>query len=124
MRYDVKLIIERKPPPTLNRITNMHWATRRKLKKLWEEEVAVAALNAGRPKFKRTEVQIVLYYAQKRKRDQDNLMGSAGKLLLDGLRYAGVIPDDDMQTISLPEIMVKIDRKNPRVEIWLRELAG
>lgn len=50
-------------------------------------------------------------------------MGSAGKFLLDGLRYAGVIPEDDLETVVLPEIMVKIDRENPRVEIWLKDLT-
>ena len=123
MEYDAKLVIERKPPPTLNQIKNMHWGTRRRLKELWQQEVAVAAIQAGRPKFERTTVQIVLFYDIKRKRDQDNLMGSAGKFLLDGLRYAGVIPEDDLETVVLPEIMVKIDRENPRVEIWLKDLT-
>lgn len=123
LEYDAKLVIERKPPPTLNQIKNMHWGTRRRLKELWQQEVAVAAIQAGRPKFERTKVQIVLFYDIKRKRDQDNLMGSAGKFLLDGLRYAGVIPEDDLETVVLPEIMVKIDRENPRVEIWLKDLT-
>jgi Holliday junction resolvase RusA-like endonuclease len=123
LEYDAKLVIERKPPPTLNQIKNMHWGTRRRLKELWQQEVAVAAIKAGRPKFERTKVQIVLFYDIKRKRDQDNLMGSAGKFLLDGLRYAGVIPEDDLETVVLPEIMVKIDRENPRVEIWLKDLT-
>lgn len=123
LEYDAKLVIERKPPPTLNQIKNMHWGTRRRLKELWQQEVALAAVRAGRPKFDKTEVQIVLYYDKARRRDQDNLMGSAGKFLLDGLRYAGVIPEDDLETVVLPEIMVKIDRENPRVEIWLKDLT-
>lgn len=123
LEYDAKLVIERKPPPTLNQIKNMHWGTRRRLKELWQQEVALAAVRAGRPKFDKAEVQIVLYYDKARRRDQDNLMGSAGKFLLDGLRYAGVIPEDDLETVVLPEIMVKIDRENPRVEIWLKDLT-
>ena len=46
LEYDAKLVIERKRP-TLNQIKNMHWGTRRRLKELWQQEVAVAAIQAG-----------------------------------------------------------------------------
>lgn len=121
--YNARLVINRRPPPTLNQIKNMHWGTRRRLKELWQQEVALAAVRAGRPKFDKAEVQIVLYYDKARRRDQDNLMGSVGKMLLDGLRYAGVIPEDDLSTVVLPAIKVEIDRDNPRVEILLRDLS-
>ncbi|HHY37182.1 MAG TPA: hypothetical protein GX518_05790 [Firmicutes bacterium] len=121
MEYE--LVINRKPPPTLNQIKDMHWGTRCRLKEMWQQEVAVAAMNVGRPKFIQTEVQIVLFYDRERKRDQDNLMAAAGQFILDGLRYADVIPDDDLSTVVLPEIRVEIDREKPQVEIWLKDLA-
>lgn len=120
----VQLVIPRKPPPTMNRIKNMHWSKRRKLKELWQDEVALAALQAGRPIFKRARVQIILYYSAARRRDADNIIAGAGKMLLDGLRYAGVIPDDDMETIELPEPIVEIDRKHPRVVLEITELGA
>jgi Holliday junction resolvase RusA-like endonuclease len=122
MGESVVLSIPRKPPPTMNRIQSMHWSKRRKLKELWQQEVAVAAIQAGRPRFKRARVQIVLYYSAARRRDSDNILAAAGKFLLDGLRYSDVIPDDDQTTIELPEPIVEIDRKNPRVELEITEL--
>jgi hypothetical protein len=50
-------------------------------------------------------------------------MAAAGQFILDGLRYADVIPDDDLSTVVLPEIRVEIDREKPQVEIWLKDLA-
>jgi len=122
MGKTVILTIPRKPPPTINRIQSMHWAKRRKLKQLWQEEVAVAAMQAGRPTFTRARVQIILYYSAARRRDSDNMLAVAGKFLLDGLRYADVILDDDQATIELPEPIVEIDRKHPRVELEITEL--
>lgn len=118
----VVLTIPRNPPPTGNVVQRFHWTQRAELKKLWADEVSIAAMQAGRPKFKRAKVQLVLYYRQRRVRDSDNLMAGAGKLLLDGLRYANVIPDDDQTTIELPEPIVKIDKRNPRVEIELESV--
>ncbi len=46
-------------------------------------------------------------------------MAAAGQFILDGLRYADVIPDDDLSTVVLPEIRVVIEREKPQVEIWL-----
>lgn len=124
MGETVRLVIPRKPPPTMNRIQSMHWAKRRKLKEMWQQEVAIATIAAGSPTFKRARVQIILYYSAARRRDSDNVIAAAGKMLLDGLRYAGVIPDDDQSTIELPEPMIELDRKNPRVEIELTDLGG
>jgi len=122
MTPTVTLVIPRKPPPTYNRLNKMHWAKRRDLKTTWEWEVLDAAARAGRPTFQRARIQIVLYYGLARRRDPDNLLGGAAKFLLDGLRLAKVIPDDDLTTIELPEVQVEIDRKNPRVEIEITSL--
>ena len=119
-----RLVIPRKPPPTGNRLSRLHWTKKREIKKLWQDEVAIAAILAGKPRLQRAKVQIVLYYRVIRRRDSDNLMGGAGKFLLDGLRYAGVIPDDDQLTIEVCEPKVVIDRERPRVEIELTELEG
>lgn len=87
------------------------------------QEVVVAAMQAGRPKFDRARVQLRLFYKQRRKRDTDNLMAGAGKFILDGLKAANVIPDDDQSTIEVPEPIVEIDPENPRVEIEIRALS-
>lgn len=119
----VTLIIPRTPPPSLNQMNRMHWAERKRHKDLWAEEIAVAAIEAGQPRFRRAEVRLRLYYRTHRRRDVDNTIGGPAKLILDGLRDAGVIPDDDTGTIRLPEPIIGVDPDNPRVEIELRELG-
>src|SRR5690606_14960932 len=112
------------PPPSLNQMNRMHWAERKRHQDLWAEEIAYAALEAGRPRFRRAEVRLRLYYRTNRRRDADNAIGGPAKLILDGLRDAGVIPDDDTNTIRLLEPVIGVDKENPRVEIELRELDG
>jgi len=105
-------------------MNRMHWAERKRHKDLWAEEIACAAREAGRPRFRRAEVRLRLYYRTNRRRDADNAIGGPAKLILDGLRDAGVIPDDDTNTIRLLEPVIGVDKENPRVEIELRELDG
>lgn len=120
----VTFVIPRQPPPSLNAMQRMHWAQRMEITDTWAEEIAVAAKEAGKPQFKRAEVRLRLYYRTHRRRDADNAIGGPAKVILDGLRDAGVIPDDDTNTIRLLEPVIGVDKANPRVEIELRELDG
>lgn len=118
MSKAVTLTIQREPPPSLNTYLRMHWADRQILHKTWRDEVAAAAINAGRPHLERAQVRIVLCYPQRRRPDPDN-MAVAPKLILDGLRAAGVIPDDNIDHV----VAVTIEAKQgdvPHVEIELR----
>jgi len=119
----VTFVIPRQPPPSLNAMQRMHWAQRMEIKDTWAEEIAVAAKEAGKPQFKRAEVRLRLYYRTHRRRDADNAIGGAGKVILDALRKAGVIRDDHTDAIRLPEPVIAVERENPRGEIELRELA-
>lgn len=121
-RRRVVLTIPRNPPPTGNVVYRLHWAQLRQLKEMWNAEVSVAAMLAGRPRFKRARISMRLYYRDRRKRDLDNIMAGPVKVLLDGLRYAKVIPDDDMATIDLAEPKVYRDKYDPRVEIEIEAL--
>ncbi len=119
----VTLVIPRRPPPSLNLLNRMHWGERKRHRDLWAEEIAVAAIEAGRPKFRRPLIQLRLYYPVQRRRDADNAIGGPGKLILDGLREAGVIEDDNSQAIHLQPPIIAVDPDNPRVEIVLEEMA-
>ena len=118
----VTLIIPRCPPRSLNRLLRMHWARRQELMELWRQEVAVAAMRAGRPKFKAAKIRLRLYYDRHPLPDLDNALAAAAKLVLDGLVASGIIPDDDarhVRGLTLAELAV--DRKNPRVEVEVSE---
>ncbi len=63
-------------------------------------------------------VEALIYYATKRKRDDDNAMGSL-KSYYDGIVDSGLIADDNIFNMkrSMPELLS--DSKSPRVEIIL-----
>ena len=68
--------------------------------------------------FTRAEVRIVYYFRDNRRRDPDNY---SGKFLIDSLRHAGILADDDAKSISLPQPEFRVDSKAPRTEIELRD---
>lgn len=114
----VTLVIPRCPPRSLNRLLRMHWAHRQEILELWRKEVAVAAMEAGRPRFDAAQIRLRLYYDRLPLPDPDNALSAASKLILDGLVWAGVLPDDDVRHVrgvTLAELAV--DRNNPRVEV-------
>ncbi len=70
------------------------------------------ALNV--PKFKKARVEVTHYFPVRRTRDKDN---ATPKALLDALRYAGVIAEDNSDVLELPEPVFKLDRQAWRTEI-------
>lgn len=124
MMMAITMMIPREPPPSLNQMQRMHWARRKQIRDLWAEEIAVAAMEAGRPRFRRAQILLRLFYRTNRRRDLDNAIGGPAKVILDGLKDAGVIEDDNVRAVRLMPPVIDVDRNNPRVEIELTELAG
>jgi crossover junction endodeoxyribonuclease RusA len=81
-----------KPPLSLN--DRGHWAAKARTTKAVRNAVAVVARSKKMPACERIAVE--LHYQQKVARpiDGDNLMATV-KPCVDGLRDAGVVPDDD-----------------------------
>jgi Holliday junction resolvase RusA-like endonuclease len=70
------------------------------------------------PRVERPRVQLVYYFATRRHRDPDNY---TGKFILDGLRHAGIIADDNSEVLQLPQPEFHVDRERPRTEILITE---
>ena len=118
----VTLTIPRCPPRSLNRLLRMHWARRQELMELWRQEVAVAAIQAGRPQMRAARIRLRLYYDRLPLPDFDYALLVAAKLCLDGLVPAGVLPDDSPAHVRSVELChLSVGRKRPRVEIELLE---
>ena len=68
-------------------------------------------------------VSVKIYYATRRRRDDDNAMGSL-KSYYDGIVDSGLVADDDKfnMTRSMPELL--FDSEFPRVEMILARLPG
>jgi len=83
----------------------------------WKESVAWAAKTDWKKPmlFGRVAIEIILYYADFRRRDIDN----SQKLIFDGL--AGIVYRDDSQIDDI-RIVRRHDKKKPRVEITAREI--
>lgn len=71
--------------------------------------------------WERVDVSVVFYYKTKRRRDEDNAMGSL-KAAYDGIVDAGLVGDDDWEHMSrkIPEF--RVDKTFPRVELLLERV--
>ncbi|KPL21857.1 MAG: hypothetical protein AMJ93_08575 [Anaerolineae bacterium SM23_84] len=62
-----------------------------------------------------------LWFVPDRRKDPDNVV-FAKKFVLDGLVWAGILPNDGMRWIRHLEDGLAVDRDNPRIEVIIREL--
>lgn len=63
-------------------------------------------------------VQVDFFHETKRRRDQDNAMGSL-KAAYDGIVDSGLVADDDYEHMERGVPMFEIDTESPRVEITI-----
>lgn len=83
----------------------------------WCRYFFLAALKDGRvsPITGRADIDVT-WYEFDRRRDHDNILAGL-KFILDGAVRAGVLPDDSQKYIRDIHSTVKVDKKNPRVEV-------
>lgn len=87
--------------PSLNGpkgLIRMHWATYRRVRERWTLEIR-SQLGPRRPRLAQSRVEVVRRYAT-HALDPDNLAASL-KVPLDALRHAGVIADDDPDSVLI-----------------------
>jgi len=68
--------------------------------------------------WQRVEVCAAFYFASRRRRDQDNAIGSL-KAAYDGIVDSGLVPDDDYEHMKRMPPTFKIDKEHPRVELTI-----
>jgi len=73
--------------------------------------------------WEHVSVSITIYYATRRRRDEDNVMGSL-KSYYDGIVDSGLVADDDKINMTRYMPRLSFDDKHPRVEIILMRLPG
>lgn len=105
-------------PPSLNVWTRKHWRIRHQEVKEMARNLKLLALSFNIPCFEKAEVKLTYYFRDKRRRDPDNYVG---KFILDGLRKAGIIAEDNAEVLKLPQPEFKIDPQAPRTEVIIRE---
>lgn len=98
-------------PPTLNELLRMHWSDVQDQKDTWAALVGVKVDSTVR-----TPVRITYVRQSSGRMDLDNLYASL-KVPLDGLVHAGILPDDDPESVS--SIRAKQRQGDPRTILTL-----
>lgn len=104
--------------PSLNVWNKWHWSTKSQLLNYLANSIGWL-VNAKRvPCLQRPQVKVVYYFRTRRRRDKDNY---APKFILDALRYARIIAEDNAEVLELLPVEFKVDKVSPRVEVWVKE---
>lgn len=110
-------------PLSINRANGMHHGARRRLLKPWHDAAWATGRNhrsqaARTPVGRLVEpitVQVVLPFRTANRRDPHNYTGTVVKAVVDGLKDAGLVPDDTAEWVTVldPEILVVRDKSEP-----------
>lgn len=115
-QYKIELPI---PSRILSPNARVHWAQKAaKTKNLREMAylVSLAVMALEKPLWEKAFVDITYFFPQNRRRDKDNLL-SMLKAAFDGIGDSGMVKNDCGFTYR--PIELKIDKKDPRVEITI-----
>lgn len=105
----------------INRTTGKMFPVSNPIVKRWQNAVAKElAMLYQRDSFtERVEIEYMFYVQDNRRRDIDNMIASVN----DALVKAGIIPDDNWQSLKILEADAMIDKENPRAEIFIDPLG-
>lgn len=109
-------------PPSNNKFIGRRnsWEYRR-VKQEWEQLIFFNCCRHLPPKpIAVAKITIDYYFPDRRRRDPDNY---SGKMLLDGLRKAGVIEDDSFDNIPDIHYVKHYSKDMPRTVITVREIS-
>lgn len=107
--------------PGYNQLMHGHWAARQKVKDEAMTLVGWSARAAGiKPVTGLTTIKIQCFEPNSR-RDMDNIISGASKVILDSLKNMGIIQGDGQKYVRYEPCTPVVDRKNPRVEIVITE---
>lgn len=92
---------------SLNRLLRVHWGSRRRYQKGFEEIAELVKRESEIPPAKKKRELYIIQYRQKLL-DKDNLYGSV-KPLVDALKKAGLLVDDSEEWLDLHPLQIQID---------------
>lgn len=101
----------RRPPLNLNQ-RHAHWAVENKLKQEIKTETAKVARALRVPTLQGVIAELVYYPGNNRVMDSDNIAPTM-KAVLDGLRVAHVLPDDDASRVLRTSQRIVLRRDDP-----------
>lgn len=110
--------------PGYNELKAQNWQASYRLKKEAMERVSVFIRAAKTEPVKGKIVFRLQCFEPNMKRDEDNVMFGACKIILDALQQLGILPNDNRRWVRLDLLPVRVDRERPRIEVTLEENAG
>jgi Holliday junction resolvase RusA-like endonuclease len=103
-------------PPTVNTMGRWHWTRKVKLAQMWQRIIGMHVAGSI-PRRPLARARITLTWRGSRELDYDNLV-SAFKIPIDCLRKAGILRDDNIQHIGVPQYkQEKVKRKDVGIHI-------
>ena len=109
-------------PPSLNVLLRMHWAERARVMGRLRDWTAGCVRYAQVPPLGRARITITRY-APGRPLDADNAAG-AMKPVLDGIKVAGVVTDDDATHVQVTYASARCAASEGRVEVVIEPWEG
>lgn len=113
-------------PPGINELRRRHYYAWHEEKKAWSTACYGAAVQEiGRLSqtwAKKVRITVRFHFPDYRRRDPDNY-SSAAKFLIDGLKSANVMPDDDFNHVELVICRGRVDRRHPHVEVVVEDIG-
>ena len=110
--------------PSLNEYTNSNRANRYKgseMKKKCQQQAFTGILQAKVSRVDKYPITLkITWYEPNRRRDVDNITYGA-KFILDAMVQAKIIEDDSQKYVVGIENLIKVDSKNPRIEVEIIE---
>lgn len=103
--------------PSLNEWSRWHWAKQKRYLDRLTQDLTMLVMAFRLPRLEKARVEVIHYHRVRRRRDPDN---AVPKFLLDALRYAGVLADDNAGVLELPEPVFRVDRERWRTEVLIR----
>ena len=99
-----------------NFIRAKHWRYAQQVKKKTTELVCEYAKALNIPPMRFAWIQMRIYFPDKRRRDMDNY---SPKYFVDGLTKAGVIEDDNSNSVFILPTALLYDKQRPRTELYI-----
>lgn len=98
-----------------------HWAIRRDIKQRAMGTVSLYARRAHLKKITSPVMISMTCYEPNRRRDEDNVIAGAYKVILDALQQEHLLPNDSRWWVKMGTVRVETDKDCPRIEVEIRE---
>jgi len=105
----------------LNQYRNAHYRVTNAMKREFKELIREAVEEL--PKLQKVKLYYKIFYENNRLFDIDNIVSVVSKFTQDALVELGALPEDNYKHIvKITGVFGGVDRENPRIELWIKEI--